>query len=844
MTKRCLCFALLIVACRISAPVSAPAAEADRTEIPCREVRLLGPLPGDPGAPAEQGVLRGEQKLVPEITPDRRLPRACENGWRTVQAGADGRFKVAEPGVYWIAARLRTAARAEADFSLGQGSALYVQDEKLSVRDPGAAADTLTASRTLTRGWVTVTGRLILDDGDTGFFLNAAADADAQAAWTLAPRVAVTRFGDTDEVTSISSLAVSDGDPLVARYLTRRSDDVNRLDILDGKGRMVAADLGGGKMRPVGFLPHSRMLLLRRGKDLVRYDVDRGEERVLLEDEPGLGFVRIAPGGGALLFSSRAGFDSDEPVDGPGRRYTRFRERISDYTPAGHLHLLDLESGVRRILTRPGDFVLDDAVFAADGKAVIYGRTLPQAARPWFTSEIRRLDLATGRDTLITAFTSGWEVRPQAFAVSPDGKRLAFIGPPQEIGPDRDDPPQHNVYNKQVWLLDLDSGRYRRITTADTFAWDGGGGFPRFAGDHRLLARITDGAANRLARLDEQDGRWRATALPRQGASMGAVALSPDGRRTAYTASDPDHPAALYLAAVGKAGRLLEEPGAELLERTLWAPVAWRTDDPVEAWYFPPLTMGADGGAAYAAPDTGRAPLIVYYYGGSVPTMRSFNTTFQFFAANGYGVLAVNPRGAAGYGETFADHHAGDWGPAAAADVMEATRRVLAEIPYLDPARVGIYGGSYGGFMTDYLVTHTDMYAAAVSMYGISDLVTYFGQGAWGVTYGDMALGGRNPWDDPRYFVEHSPVYHADKVTTPLLLLHGLADGNVTTGESIQLFTELSVLDKPVEMVLFPGEDHGISGSWKNRVAHRTMMLEWFDRWLKDRPEAWEDRWR
>jgi len=97
---------------------------------------------------------------------------------------------------------------------------------------------------------------------------------------------------------------------------------------------------------------------------------------------------------------------------------------------------------------------------------------------------------------------------------------------------------------------------------------------------------------------------------------------------------------------------------------------------------------------------------------------------------------------------------------------------------------------------------------------------------------------------DHRTGIQHAAVFQADKVTTPLLLLHGLADGNVTTGESVQLFTELSVLDKPVEMVLFPGEDHGISGSWENRVAHRTMMLEWFDRWLRDQPQAWEDRWR
>jgi dipeptidyl aminopeptidase/acylaminoacyl peptidase len=145
--------------------------------------------------------------------------------------------------------------------------------------------------------------------------------------------------------------------------------------------------------------------------------------------------------------------------------------------------------------------------------------------------------------------------------------------------------------------------------------------------------------------------------------------------------------------------------------------------------------------------------------------------------------------------------------------------------------------------MTEYLVTVSDRFAAAVSMYGISDLATYWGQGVWGVTYGDMALGGATPWSDPDLFSGNSPLFRADRITTPLLLLHGEADGNVTPGQSQELFAALVAQDKPVEMVLFPGEDHGISGTWANRVGHRTMMLEWFDRYLKDQPQAWQARW-
>jgi dipeptidyl aminopeptidase/acylaminoacyl peptidase len=137
----------------------------------------------------------------------------------------------------------------------------------------------------------------------------------------------------------------------------------------------------------------------------------------------------------------------------------------------------------------------------------------------------------------------------------------------------------------------------------------------------------------------------------------------------------------------------------------------------------------------------------------------------------------------------------------------------------------------------------TDRFAAAVDLFGISNLASYWGDGVWGYTYGDVAGHGSYPWNAPDLYAGNSPLFRADRIHTPLLLLHGMADVNVPTHESEQLYAALQVLDRPVELVLFPGEDHGISGTWTNRVEHRTMMLEWFDRFLKDQPEAWRHRW-
>ena len=206
-------------------------------------------------------------------------------------------------------------------------------------------------------------------------------------------------------------------------------------------------------------------------------------------------------------------------------------------------------------------------------------------------------------------------------------------------------------------------------------------------------------------------------------------------------------------------------------------------------------------------------------------------------------MLVINPRGAYGYGDAFADCHAGDWGPKASADILRGVDVFLKAHPEIDAKHVGIYGGSYGGFMTAYLLTQTDRFAAAVDFYGISDITSYWGQGSWGPTYGDMSVAGRHPWDDQKLFVDRSPVFNADKITTPLLLMHGLADNNVRPGESRQLFTALKMQDRPVEMVLFPGENHGIASTFSVLTEQRGMLLDWFDRWLRDQPRAWNDRW-
>ena len=140
--------------------------------------------------------------------------------------------------------------------------------------------------------------------------------------------------------------------------------------------------------------------------------------------------------------------------------------------------------------------------------------------------------------------------------------------------------------------------------------------------------------------------------------------------------------------------------------------------------------------------------------------------------------------------------------------------------------------------MTQYLQTKTDIFAAAVSHAGISDHSSYWGEGYWGYSYSEVSMANSYPWKDKDLYVEHSPLYLADKIHTPLLFVHGDADRNVPVGESIQMYTALKLLGRETAMVLVADQDHHILDYDKTFRWYATMQA-WFAKWLKDDPTWW-----
>ena len=235
-------------------------------------------------------------------------------------------------------------------------------------------------------------------------------------------------------------------------------------------------------------------------------------------------------------------------------------------------------------------------------------------------------------------------------------------------------------------------------------------------------------------------------------------------------------------------------------------------------------------------------PLIVYYYGGTTPTERGISNPYcaQLFASRDYMVYVIQPSGTIGFGQEFSARHVNAWGKRTADDIIEGTKQFCKEHPFVNDKKIGCLGASYGGFMTQYLQTQTDIFAAAVSHAGISNVTSYWGEGYWGYGYNAIAAADSYPWNNPELFTKQGSLFNADKINTPLLLLHGTVDTNVPIGESIQLFNALKILGKTVEFITVDGENHFIA-DYPKRVQWHNSIMAWFARWLQDSPQWWED---
>jgi dipeptidyl aminopeptidase/acylaminoacyl peptidase len=488
----------------------------------------------------------------------------------------------------------------------------------------------------------------------------------------------------------------------------------------------------------------------------------------------------------------------------------------------------------------------------------------------WFDDKRTHLwvvDVASGRASQITSGEEWNDTDPQW---SPDSRRIAFVS-------DRSGKAFDEGGNTDVWAIDAGGGPLVKIsdhaTNDSSPRWSPDGGtvaflssVPETAHPRIWLAPSTGGAPSRLA----ADGvdliptalRWaeggralcfetglrgtsqwyrvdlaarRATAVTSGDRTLRFVDVNEPTKRLAYAVNDPTHLDDLYVADLnGRNERQITHLNAALWTRLQLVPVervAFKGADgwDVDGFFMKPV--GWEPGKKY--------PLVLTIHGGPAG-MFGFDWyhEFQVYASRGWAVFFTNPRGSTGYGEKFERGIELNWGGKDYVDIMNGVDAILAKYPWIDRECLGVTGGSYGGYMTNWIVGHTTRFKAAVTLRSLSNFISDDGtrDGAYG--HADDFRG--DIFEKFDTYWNASPLKYAKNVKTPTLVLHSDMDLRVPIEQGEQWFRALQHFGVPSEVVFFPRENHNLTrtGEPKHLVESLNWQVYWFDRYLNGNASA------
>ena len=565
---------------------------------------------------------------------------------------------------------------------------------------------------------------------------------------------------------------------------------------------------------------------LHRNTVLVAVDPETHQETELAEGLPA-GHYQMSPTEDYLIYNSN--------TEGPKKEEGVYRiltpdDRQPGWRNRNALWRFDLSTGVSQPITFGKDnFHLCD--ISSDGRyALVTSYRQRLTSRPTSLVTLLRIDTHTLQcDTLV--YQDGF-ISTALF--SPDGQTIAVTGSPEAFGGIGLDIPQSampSMVDQQLYLIDLAT---RQVTAATRHFNPSVVKMQWSQADKHLYFTAEDKDYVRLFRLNPKTLQIHRVQQPEDVVRYFHVAADANVAFTAgVSASNTDR---LYRIDLKRGTCQLSEDlgnryrNVSLGECNDWHHINEQGDTVYCRYYLPP---SFNANRSY--------PLIVYYYGGCSPTPRTFESHYShhMFAALDYVVLVVNPRGATGFGQKWSAAHVMTAGEGVAQDIIGATKDFVAAHSYVNGKKIGCIGASYGGFMTQYLQTCTDLFAAAVSHAGISNHTSYWGLGYWGYSYSEVSMGDRYPWTDKHLYVDQSPLFNAQRINTPLLLIHGTADTNVPFNESEQLFTALKLLGKDVALVAVEGENHHITDFPKRRKWHNAIFA-WFNKYLHDDTSWWE----
>jgi dipeptidyl aminopeptidase/acylaminoacyl peptidase len=564
-----------------------------------------------------------------------------------------------------------------------------------------------------------------------------------------------------------------------------------------------------------------------------------GAERKVIEEDGA--FFRLAwtPNGQELVYAFRYNDshyikDEEKKKEVPLYRHiTRLKYRWDggSFLPRDCFHIwkVNVESGKARQLTKGKRDEFCHAV-SPDGKLIAF-----------VSNRARNEDINFCHWDLFVIPTNGHNERkiptppgPVFWPVfSPDGKTIAYYG---HARPDS----KGDIVNQHVWTVGVSgtpaardlTPEFDRTTTDLTIGDMGEGNYMMPAcwspNGSRIYFVAMDTGNTHIFFVSSKGGR--PARVTQKKCHVKDYSLNGHRKLVAALVSDPKTPSEVHLIPATSGGdsrgQVLISCNKELFSdvtlprvREVW----FRAYDGIrlQGWLMTPPNLNTKR----------KHPAILQIHGG--PYCQYGFTFFHemlFLASKGYVVFYTNPRGSGGRGETFASAIVGKWGIVDYPDLLAAAD-YLEKLPYVNKNRMGVTGGSYGGFMTNWIIGHTDRFAAAVTQRSVVNLESMVGSSAGGYqttrTFG-------YPWIERDLYRKCSPLTYAENIKTPLLIIHSENDGlNIEQAE--QLFATLKLMKKKVEFIRFPGESHGLSrhGRPDRRLARLEWILKWFDRYLK-----------
>ncbi len=637
---------------------------------------------------------------------------------------------------------------------------------------------------------------------------------------------------DTPQVTAVSispdgTLAV-----LSKSQSLPPSDDsegwVEMYQIADG--RLIQTYRGGMSISSVSWAPDGKKFSYtsynKQGGTIWIVDLESGASTPILKNIKDLGTHVWSPDGTFIIYSVT---EKREPEETGTDRFLSLADRQPGWRNRSFLYKISLPDGSRQRLTA-GELSTSLNAISPDGKKLLFSRSIiDYSERPYSKTELYSLDLTTLESKLLWEGKWFWSAQ-----MSPRSEKILILGGPTafgDVGVSILKGMIPNEYDIQAYLFDPLTNEVEPLTKAfnpsiDEAFW------PK--SENYIYFLTTDRDFRRLYRYDLDKKEF--SLIDCAVEVIDGISIAEKKPLAIYRGSSATSPPKAYILNIAKKESvLLHDPAKED-----YADVKFGE---VKPWSFKNKRGREIEGRVYYPPDfdsSKKYPCIVNYYGGTFPVYREFGGRYpkNLYAAQDYIVYVLQPSGATGYGQEFSAFHVNDWGFIVADEIIDGVKKFLAAHPFVDTRRVGCIGASYGGFMTMLILTRTNIFAAAIAHAGISSISSYWGEGYWGYSYSAYAAANSFPWSRKDIYVNQSPIFNADKITTPLLLLHGSLDTNVPPGESTQLFTALKILGREVEYIQILDQNHLIL-TYNKRIIWTKTILAWFDRWLKGQPEWW-----